>query len=479
MSVSFNLGQRAIPNPLINIGGLLDVPTAALVTGAKGETIYNGGLGQVTAIVGRGNTYKSTIMHYMVLSAASKLLSATETAITTYDTETNVRLDRLQSLANSFENLPEDMFSGNDPMWTVTNKNLIPGNKWAVELNKYADEKSKDKKNLIKLAPFANPYTKDTLEVLIPTFVELDSLTEFEAESTVEMLAKDLDAGNTNTYAMNQGKFKTQFLSQLPGTATRSNLYIVTTAHVGDKIDMAASPYAPKPAKELQFLKQGDNIKGVGSKFNFLTNHAWATHTPSVLKNQTTKAPEYPLSSDDSTEPDLNLVMMTMLRSKSGPSGITVPMVISQTEGVLPTLSEFHYIKENNRYGLDGNNINYNLFIYPECKLARTTVRTKINNDPKLRRAINITAELLQLDIYHPYLKSEGLLCTPQELYEDIKKLGYDWNVLLETRGYWTPNQYEHPIPFLSTVDLLKMRVGKYTPYWLKSNTKEGDKNGK
>ena len=105
-----------------------------------------------------------------------------------------------------------------------------------------------------------------------------------------------------------------------------------------------------------------------------------------------------------------------------------------------------NYIKENNRYGLDGNNINYNLFIYPECKLARTTVRTKINNDPKLRRAINITAELLQLDIYHPYLKSEGLLCTPQELYEDIKKLGYDWNVLLETRGYWTPNQYEHPI---------------------------------
>ena len=156
MSVSFNLGQRAIPNPLINIGGLLDVPTAALVTGAKGETIYNGGSGQVTAIVGRGNTYKSTIMHYMVLSAASKLLSATETAITTYDTETNVRLDSLQSLANSFENLPEDMFSGNDPMWTVTNKNLIPGNKWDAEINKYADEKSKDKKNLIKLEPLAN-----------------------------------------------------------------------------------------------------------------------------------------------------------------------------------------------------------------------------------------------------------------------------------------------------------------------------------
>ena len=367
------------------------------------------------------------------------------------------------------------MFSGNDPMQTVTNKNIIPGNKWAVELNKYADEKSKDKKNLIKLAPFANPYTKGTLEVLIPTFVELDSLTEFEAESTVEMLAKDLDAGNTNTYAMNQGKFKTQFLSQLPGTATRSNLYIVTTAHVGDKIDMAASPYAPKAPKDLQFLKQTDNIKGVGTKFFFLTNQAWITHTPSVLKNQTTKGPEYPLGSDDSTEPDLNLVMLTMLRSKSGPSGCTIPLVISQSEGVLPSLSEFHYIKENNRYGLDGNNINYNLFLYPECKLARTTVRSKINNDPLLRRAINITAELLQLEIYSNDIKQQGLLCSPKELYEDIKKLGYDWNVLLNTRGYWTIDQYDNPVPFLSTVDLLKMRVATYKPYWLEDsqNTKE------
>ena len=141
MSVSFNLGQRAIPNPLINIGGLLDVPTAALVTGAKGETIYNGGLGQVTAIVGRGNTYKSTIMHYMILSAADKINAVTPTAIATYDTETNIKLNRLQSFANNFEHLPDDMFNGENTVWSVVDKNNMAGNEWALEIQKYADTK--------------------------------------------------------------------------------------------------------------------------------------------------------------------------------------------------------------------------------------------------------------------------------------------------------------------------------------------------
>ena len=70
-------------------------------------------------------------------------------------------------------------------------------------------------------------------------------------------------------------------------------------------------------------------------------------------------------------------------------------------------------------------------------------------------------------------------MCTPAELYEDIKKLGYDWNTLLDTRGYWTFNQYSHPVPYLNTVDLLKMRKGLYKPYWLNDDKKSEDKKKK
>ena len=106
----------------------------------------------------------------------------------------------------------------------------------------------------------------------------------------------------------------------------------------------------------------------------------------------------------------------------------------------------------------------------PDVSLSRTTIRNKIDSEPRLRRAINITSELLQLSIFNPELETQGLMCTPKELYEDIKKLGYDWNVLLDTRGYWTIDQYTNKVPFLSTVDLLKMRKGLYTPYFLKDN---------
>ena len=64
----------------------------------------------------------------------------------------------------------------------------------------------------------------------------------------------------------------------------------------------------------------------------------------------------------------------------------------------------------------------------------------------------------------------EGLMCTPKELYEDLKAKGYDWNTLLEnTRGYWTFDNDNQPLQFLSTMDLLNMRAGTYHPYWMEA----------
>jgi hypothetical protein len=67
----------------------------------------------------------------------------------------------------------------------------------------------------------------------------------------------------------------------------------------------------------------------------------------------------------------------------------------------------------------------------------------------------------------------EGLLCTPKELYEDLIKAGYEWDTLLNTRGWWTHELGEaDELPFLSTMDLLRMRKGLYHPYWLEEDKK-------
>lgn len=473
---NFAMDNRAKPKIYIPVGCLMDIPTASIISGAKGETLYNGGLGQVVGVVGAGNNFKSTLIHYMTLSAASKIAEATKTYILTYDTEVNISFDRLEHFAAQFPSLGEGTIQGNDPIWTIMDKSSLPANEWGDKLFEYMEEKQKDKKDYVTIECILDPYTHKPMSIPRPTFVEIDSFTEFEAASVAEMLSGDLDSKDTNTYAMKQGNFKTKFLSQLPGRCPASSTYITLTAHTGDKVNMGMQPWE-EPSKKLQFLKTGDSIKSVGSKFSFLTNIAYQAHTGSLFYNQGTKGPEYPKDPNDVTKADLNKVTLTTLRSKSGPSGGNIEVLISQSEGVLPSLTEFHFLRQNKSgtpgFGITGSDRSYALDIYPEVSLSRTTVRSKLDTDPKLRRAVNITAELLQLATYHRMVIDSGLMCTPAELYEDIKKLGYDWDILLDTRGYWTLNQYSHPVPYLNTVDLLKMRKELYRPWWYDAKVKE------
>lgn len=471
--IKFNVDdKRTLPKCYINIGALLDIPTSSIITGLKGESIINGGLGPITAVVGPGNNMKSLVTHYMMLSAADKVFNSHETAICTYDSENNVSIDRLEELSNGFEHLPKNMITDTGH-WFVTDKSVQLGDVWDEKVLKpYIAEKKKDKDSKCKYGPFRDPYSKQELEMLVPSFVEIDSMSEFEGTSSNDMLAKNLDGSDTNTFAMKQGLFKTKFLQGIPSMAIGSNTYFLVTAQLGEKVDMRTGPAMyQQPLKVLQYLKSGEHIKGVSSKFYFLTHNAWYLHTAKDLVNDNTKLPEYPLDTDQQ-KTDLKVMTLTQLRGKNGPSGFTTQLVISQDKGVLPSLTEFHYIKENKRFGIDGTLQSYHLDLYPEVSLSRTTVRTKLDNDFKLRRAVNITAELHQLGIYHDVYKAIGLICSPKDLYEDIKKMGYDWDTLLNTRGYWTLDQYDNKLPYLSTIDLLNMRVGKYHPYWLEDDKK-------
>ncbi len=227
------------------------------------------------------------------------------------------------------------------------------------------------------------------------------------------------------------------------------------------------------PITKLKHLKNGDKIKCTTDKFTFITHNCWNCYNATPLINDGTKGPEYPKDGavNVKLDTDLNTVLLRNLRSKSGISGMTITLIVSQKEGVLPSLTEFHHIKETGRYGLEGSNTNYHLSLLPEVSLSRTTVRGKIDTMPKLRRALNITSEMCQMS-YMWNTMEPGLLCTPKELYEDIKALGYDWDVLLETRGWWTIDNDKHPVPYLSTMDLLKVRAGKYQIYWLDKDKK-------
>jgi len=469
MLIKTKFEQAPSIKPMFNIGCLMDIPTGYYVQGRHGESLLVGGLGMLTGVVGIGNSFKSTIMHYMVLSAINKILPVHETSLTTYDTEINIHEERLKKFAERFENISSrDIF--NSGVWTISDKTNYYANKWYEVLKDFLKEKRSHSKEYMLVSPFLDRDGITLIKMLLPTFSEIDSFSEFETED-IAKIQDDNELGDSGglTIHMRQGLSKTRFLMDIPTLAGQSNHFFLLSAHIGKEMQIASGPFAPPPAKKLQTLKHGDKIKGVTDKFFFLMSNCWQSFNTSILINQNTKGPEYPISSNEqqSGDNDLNVVSLRQLRSKSGPSGITLDIIVSQIEGVLPTLTEFHYIKSMDRFGIGGTLQNFNLDLYPEVKLTRPTVRSKIDSDPLLRRAINITSELCQIKNIWKNTDS-SLICTPAELYNDLKNQGYDWNTLLNTRGYWMFNNDEQPVHYLSTMDLLNMRAGKYKPYWLK-----------
>ena len=464
-----DIQQTVSVKPMINIGACLDIPTGFYIKGKYGESLLNGGLGMLTGIAGIGNNFKSTILHYMMLSAANKVAKVHETNMTTYDTEINIHENRLRQFASMFDSF-RDTDILEDQTWVVTDKTVYYGDEFYHKLVDYLSVKKKNANSLMLETPFMDRKREKLNHMMVPTFSEIDSLSEFETKHSVDVKDKhDLGDSGRNTLFMRQGLIKSQLLMDLPTLAWQSNHYILMTAHIGKETQMANGPIPVPPTKKLIGLKNGDKIKGVSDRFFFLTNNFWHTYHVTPLINQSTKAPEYPLDSVDNSikSYDLNLIYLKQLRCKSGPSGNTVELVVSQTQGVLPTLTEFHHIKESKRYGISGTLQHYYLDLIPDVKLSRTTVRGKIDDNVMLRRAINITSEMCQIkDLWRDM--DDRLVCTPKELYEDLKKDGYDWNVLLNTRGWWSYNNDQVDLPFLSTMDLLNMRAKLYKPYWYK-----------
>lgn len=478
--VNFGIKSDIKTLKYINVGILMDIPTATFVTGNRGETLISGGIGSINGLVGIGDNFKSTILHYLALTAADKVFeSKKDTQIITYDTEMSADPERLNSLASKHPHLPKNLIYSEDK-WTLIKKGSIPANEFIIKLHEYAENKNKDKNSIVEYEAFKSDDGKGVLKDLVPTFLEIDSLSAFESSATEELLTSgDIDGKETRTFAMNQGLFKTKFLTPLPVISNNNGIYMFLTGHLGEKIDMEVGPdkYNKSTDKKLPFLKSGDKIKGVPGNFFFLSNNIWLLHPASPLINKTTKLPEYPVSDQDQNSIDLVTVKAQLVRGKHGGTNAMIDIVVSKSLGVLPSLTELHYIRSNKYYGLGGNNTTFHSVFLPDINLTRTTVRAKLDQNEKLRRAINITSELLQVTIFHTSilnsLYGNDIICTPEELYEDIKKLGYDWNELLDTRGYWLINQYNSEKHFLSIIDLLKMRKGLYEPYFLKKAIKK------
>lgn len=447
--------------PMINVGALYDIPTGTFVQGIHGEWILNGGLGYLTGWTGIGNNFKTTNMDYQQGTAMARM--GKRSASQTYDTETNAHAIRKSQMALAIREFFGEDVVGNG-RWRLLDKTVMMGEKWYDGYRAFIGFKKKNAAKLTVTTPFVDR-DGQLMKIIQPSFSGIDSISYFETSNVTKMSEEnELGDSGANTIFMKQGIAKKRLLMECPALTASGFDYMQMSCHIGDRF--MQDPRAI-PKKELQFLPTDVELKGVPKDFTYNLANFWMCRNAAPLRNDTTKAPEYPRNGDDDLKGDTDLFTVTVqqLRSKSGPAGIMLTVVVSQLEGVLPSLTEFNHIKERGRFGFEGNNTHYNLVLCPDVKLQRTTIRGKLDENPRLRRAVNILSEIRQMYDLWKNLEAE-LICTPEQLYNDIKNLGYNWDELLDTRGWWTVEGVSE-IPFLSSMDLLKMRIGEYVPYWM------------
>jgi hypothetical protein len=449
---------------LLPVGGLMDVPTATYTLGPDGNYVCKGGMGPIMGFVGGPNSFKTSISDWMRSMAMGRALTTCDTNDWDYDAENTSNLDRkiyLKMNTGLFDQ--QELLVGD--IYTLTEKTDMYLDEWQRLVIKKANDKASNKRNIELDFPYFDKDDKTPMRGYAPTFGGLDSITLAETKSDAEILMKtDIDDMKARTMYMNSGFSRARLVAALSTLCTKVNHFITITAHVGEMGPQIGVNSKLPPKKKLYAMRVGEKLKGVSDNFIYLVTVCWQSFNVGLLNNSSSdRTPRYPKNPMDgkNNNSDLIKVDLGVLRSKIGATTLRILLIMSQKDGVLPELSEYHYTKFTNKgfgYGGSLTTSHWSVFL-PSVKIRRTTVRTQLKTTPKLARAVNITSEMSQIyefDKYHDV----KMVMEPIELYNSIKDKGYDWDLILQTRGWHTVNNSANPIPTITTYTLLCIACG-------------------
>lgn len=441
------------------VGAGLDIITGKFLPGKNNRMHLNGGWNKIMGFGGRGNTYKSTLSRYGSIALIGRYMSTGHIVL---DSEDSIEEDRHNQQCQVYDRLAgRDLIDEGFLRISDTSTTL---NDWIKRLRNTSTElaKMKDLDKHRITTKFINR-RGEQVRTLPPCAGEIDSLTKSLVDVVEDIYDKnEIGDGAMNTESMRGMAAKTQAINQLPKITRQTSMYVTMVAHMTDEI--VADKYAPS-TKKLAAMKNKIKFVGVPNAYTFLTNTLFICQQTTPLVNASDKGPEYPANSTDrNPSNDLVEVYVYTVRCKTAPTGYGTWVVCSQSLGVQPHLSNLNSLRRHHKYwGLGGNNTTFNVMIYPEVSMTRTTAREKIDSDPKLCRALEITEELRQIHEVHSQRYAE-FLTDPQTLYDDIKAKGYCWDKILKTRGYPVSDEQEAAEPDLppelSTLDLLRLRTG-------------------
>ncbi len=456
--------QDASYLPYLNTGTPYDLITGAFVPGLDNHFILNGGLAATNGVMGRPQQFKSTFSNGLLVNALARYpgsvfyLNDTEFALG------NKR--RILEMVNLHTDDPEareklltELMS--EDRFVITNPTEHDLESFVEKIKQIDAYKTKHKDDFTIEIPLLDHRTGKPRRMMIPTLVSVDSLTMAPVRSALEDLENnDASSSKNNTVFMKDGNAKTKITRILSLLSGRSGIYIMCTAHVGNKIDMTGG-FAP-PTKDMQYMKQGDKVKGVGSDFIALMSNLVEIRSASVLLDGD-KECEYPLASGITDPNEMSTINTILTRCKNNNGGAQFTPVVSQSQGLQSALTNYHYLRKHEYFGFAGNNRSHQPVLLPDVTLQRTQATKKLT-DYKTSRAVEILAQLCYVQnswTVRDDIKQYQM--TPEQLTDGlVKRSGYAMDDILNSRGWWT--YANHPRSYLSLFDILDIASGNYKP---------------
>lgn len=437
-----------------NTGSLFDCATGYFVQGYDGKMYLNGGLGcQINSFVGRNGHFKSSLS--LGLSTRARAIYKTSQLILDTENSADQDRDRVEEMSEELQ----DRLETAEPIW-LPGGNVYYLEKFDAYILDHCNRKKAAEKDLIIETPFINPKTNKRLRVMLPTIVDIDSFTEMVCKEEInrstdgkkEGAAPLEDAAIKTIYMINANK-KTMWTQIMRRRAEEYGLILVMTGHYDEK--MQVDQWHPN-VKETMFGKQNWVVKGVGTKFKFLSS-LYARTEAVVLQDSSDGA----MYNDGgyTYAKDIFQVDVNIDRCKTAVSGTTTPFVCAQKDGLLNAVTNYHYIKLDDFWGCTSNNkVRQQLQLLPDKTLSRNTVREIARSSQEVRRALEITAQLCYIKKnWTPSAIGYDLKQDPKKIFDFLmsdknKTLRDD---VLASRGWWSP--YEEEQPYMSVVDIVEL----------------------
>lgn len=482
-----------VVRPKFNWWSIFDVALGTWIKLDDGSWVLNGGYSHVMCWSGKGNTFKSTAlsdaMHTIIHRYRPEWASK-------YDTEVSAELSRDEMCRRAVyraHHIPYD--DSNDVIAMIDRgefnfvaSDMLPGEQWYGDYVR--DEVEPRHKQYmagkgLRETPMPDPVRKKNRETLPPWLLGLDSLSEWQS-SDLEERRDDSDIGDKeqNALAATNARHKADMMGRWANALSRGHFYLGFTVHVAEGIAMGKY----EPSKKLDDVPANLKFANVPHRaLTFLTNSFLLATSSNTLDHtydakRGVKTMMFPTAKNKGMTAngnDLKIIRYQQIRAKGGPTGVKFDMIFSQELGFLVGLSEWWYIKEvmesdKTGFGVTRTGNFYELHLVPGVKFQRTTVRDVIDDDVRIKRALEITAQMLYEQNNRQTMPAEFRMSI-QQLYDGVVEHGFDWEEILTKTVYWwmyKGDEKHHGKHTLSLYTLCEMALGRHKPKFLKCSKK-------